>query len=65
MYVLPAYRCRGIGRALAEEALAIARREMWFRLDVTGPQDEHGTRAVGFYEKLGFEYTGPKLRRLV
>ena len=65
MYVLPTHRCRGTGRQLAEAALAIARHKRWFRLDVTGPEGEHGERAVGFYRKMGFEHTGSKLRRLV
>lgn len=65
MYVRPEYRCRGAGRQLLEAAVAIARRRRWFRLDVTGPLDERGDRAVRFYEKRGFEFTGPKLRLLV
>jgi len=65
MYVRPEYRCRGVGRALVDEAVAIARQKRWFRLDVTGPEHERGARAVRFYENMGFEFTGPKLRRLV
>lgn len=65
MYVRPEYRCRGVGRQLLEAAVAIAHERRWFRLDVTGPEDERGDRAVRFYERLGFEFTGPKLRRLV
>jgi ribosomal protein S18 acetylase RimI-like enzyme len=48
-----------------DEALEIARHKRWFRIDVTGPENERGARAVRFYEKMGFEYTGPKLRRLL
>ena len=65
MYVRPEYRSRGIGRQLVDGAGAIARREGWFRLDVTAPEDRRGERAVRFYENLGFEFTGPKLRLLV
>ena len=64
MYVRPAHRGCGIGRRLVEEALSFARDRGWFRLDVTGPESEGGARVVRFYERLGFEYTGAKLRRL-
>jgi GNAT superfamily N-acetyltransferase len=65
MYVRPGYRCRGVGRQLVAAAAAIAREKRWFRLDVTGPEGQHGERAVRFYERLGFEFSGPKLRLLV
>ena len=65
MYVRPAHRGQGVGRALLAEAVAIARRERWFRLDVTGPTDESDRRALAFYEKAGFEFTGRKLRLLL
>jgi GNAT superfamily N-acetyltransferase len=65
MYVRPEYRCRGVGRQLVDAAIAIAREKGWFRLDVTGPEDERGDRAVRFYETMGFEFSGPKLRLLV
>ncbi len=65
MYVRPTRRGNGCGRALIEEALKIARRKGWFRLDVTGPESAQGTDAVRFYERMAFEYTGPKMRRLV
>lgn len=65
MYVLPAYRCRGIGGSLVDAALAEARTRGWFRLDVTGPEDGSAERAVDFYKRMGFEFTGPKLRRLL
>ena len=65
MYVRPESRGQGVGRALVEEAVALGRRRGWFRLDVTGPQDESDPRAVRFYERLEFEFTGRKLRRLL
>ncbi|MFH0915089.1 MAG: GNAT family N-acetyltransferase [bacterium] len=65
MYVRPEHRCRGIGRELVDGAVAMARQQGWFRLDVAAPQDRRGERAARFYEKLGFEFTGPKLRLLV
>ncbi len=65
MYVRPGARCQGVGHRLVEEALGIARDRRWFRLDVTAPEGARHRRAVAFYEGLGFEYTGPKLRMLV
>jgi GNAT superfamily N-acetyltransferase len=42
MYVLPEHRGQGVGRALIEAAVTIARHRRWFRLDVTGPEGEGG-----------------------
>lgn len=75
MYVRPQCRGEGIGLALVNEAVAIARARRWFRLDVTGPGGELGETTLGtrrpggpagrFYEKAGFEFTGMKLRLLI
>jgi GNAT superfamily N-acetyltransferase len=70
MYVRPAFRSCGVGRQLVDAAVAIARHKRWYRLDVTGPEHPgpeggRGQQAVRFYENLGFEFTGPKLRLLV
>jgi GNAT superfamily N-acetyltransferase len=65
MYVRPEYRSQGVGTRLVEEAITIARRRRWFRMDVTAPEGEDEETAVRFYERLGFEFTGRKLRRLV
>jgi len=65
MYVRPEHRSRGVGRALVERAVAVARDKGWYRLDVTAPENESGERALRFYQELGFSFTGPKLRLLV
>lgn len=65
MYVQPGSRGQGIGRALLEEAVAIARERGWLRLDVTGPTDDPGRRVARFYEGLGFAFTGSKLRLIL
>lgn len=64
MYMLPSRRGRGVGRALLGAAVGPARERRRLRLDVAGPAEE-SARAVRFYESLGFEFTGPKLRLLV
>jgi GNAT superfamily N-acetyltransferase len=65
MYVRPPYRSQGIGTRLVEEAMTIARCRRWFRVDVTAPEGDDEAPAVRFYEKMGFEFTGKKLCRLV
>ena len=65
MYVRPEHRDRGVGGLLLEEAVRIARSRRWFRLDVTAPDASRHQRAREFYERAGFEFTGPKLRLLV
>jgi GNAT superfamily N-acetyltransferase len=78
VYVRPECRDREVGRRMVEAAVDIAREQHWFRLDVTGPVGAVGAgqaeaagpgtgadRVVRFYEDLGFEFTGPKLRLLV
>jgi GNAT superfamily N-acetyltransferase len=65
MYVRPDVRCQGVGGRLAHEAVSIARDKGWFRLDVTAPEALRHQRAREFYERSGFEFTGPKLRLLV
>jgi GNAT superfamily N-acetyltransferase len=65
MYVRPEWRGQGVGRRLVEAAREIARRRSWFRLDVTGPAASDAARALRFYEGLGFEHTGPKMRMIL
>jgi GNAT superfamily N-acetyltransferase len=62
MYVRPAWRGMGVGRALLEQALDMARRLGWHRVDVTTPADDRGNGAGRFYRGCGFEPTGEKLR---
>jgi GNAT superfamily N-acetyltransferase len=62
MYVRPESRGQGLGRGLITAALGIARERRWLRLDVTGPENAPDNRAIRFYEGMGFEYRGPKLR---
>jgi len=65
LYVEPAHRSAGIGRLLLEEAVAVARERGWRRLDVTAPPGPAWSRTVAFYERNGFVFTGPKLRRTI
>ena len=53
MYVRPEYRGQGIERELLDEAVAIAQRTGWLRLDVTGPEVGRAERAARFSQELG------------
>jgi GNAT superfamily N-acetyltransferase len=53
MYVRPEYRGKGIERELLDEAVAVATRRKWLRLDVTGPETGRGERAARFSKDLG------------
>lgn len=54
MAVLRDWRGRGLGAALMEEALAMARRKDWRRLRLDAQ-----THALGFYARFGFVAEGP------
>ena len=62
MYVAPEHRSSGVGARLIEAAKELGRRRGWARLDVTAPPEKRWERTVGFYERHGFVFTGPKLR---
>ncbi|MBB6427738.1 acetyltransferase [Sphingopyxis sp. JAI128] len=55
LFIDPAYRGAGIGRALVEHALE--RHPV-----LTTEVNEQNVQAVGFYERLGFEATGRSAR---
>jgi GNAT superfamily N-acetyltransferase len=65
MYVDPAFRSSGIGVLLIEEAKKIGKQRGWKRIDVTAPESERWERTRRFYEKQGFQFTGPKLKLLL
>jgi GNAT superfamily N-acetyltransferase len=63
--VAPGHRGAGLGRRLLDAAAAIGRERGWRRLDVTAPPGDAWRRSVAFYEKNGFVFAGPKLRRVL
>jgi len=65
MYVDSAYRSKGVGALLVDAACDIGRKAGWNRIDVTAPESEGWERSRRFYEKLGFIFTGPKLKLLL
>ena len=52
LYVVPERRGQGLGRALMEAAIALARREGAARMDLGTGEDDVAAR--GLYESLGF-----------
>jgi GNAT superfamily N-acetyltransferase len=62
LYVAPGLRSAGVGARLVAAARAHGVARGWRRLDVTAPPGEAWERSVRFYERLGFVFTGPKLR---
>lgn len=62
MFIIPAFRSSGIGSSFIEKMKEMGKQRNWKRIDVTGPTEESQNRAVNFYEKCGFVFTGPKLK---
>lgn len=62
MYIAPDFRSQGIGELMLEAVKEFGRQKGWARIDVTAPPEKKWARTVRFYEKNGFEFTGPKLR---
>ena len=58
LYVRPAFRSIGMGRALIDNAAAFGALRGWTRLEVTTPQLPQFDRTVAFYEREGFSITG-------
>ena len=65
MFVVPEHRSAGIGTALVEAVKAAGRSRGWRRIDVTAPESPRWGRTRSFYERVGFVFTGPKLKFLL
>ena len=62
LYVAAEHRSGGAGARLVAAARTHGIRRGWRRIDVTAPPGPVWERSVRFYERLGFVFTGPKLR---
>ena len=65
MYVHPDYRSLRVGARLISAVVEYGRQKSWSRIDVTAPENERWRRTRAFYEKEGFIFTGPKLKKLL
>ncbi|HKD18199.1 MAG TPA: GNAT family N-acetyltransferase [Thermoanaerobaculia bacterium] len=62
LWVAPERRSDRVGERLVAAARAHGTERGWRRIDVAAPAGPIGERPVRFYERLGFVFTGPKLR---
>ncbi|MDF2449787.1 MAG: GCN5-related N-acetyltransferase [Bacteroidota bacterium] len=62
MFIVPQYRNSGIGTSFIKKMKEMGKQRSWKRIDVTAPTEERLNKAVNFYEKCGFVFTGPKLK---
>jgi GNAT superfamily N-acetyltransferase len=58
LYVRPAYRSRGIGLRLLEQAKSFGQSRGWKRLEVTTPPLPLFDKTLAFYEREGFAIAG-------
>ena len=65
MYVAPEYRSEGVGARLLDAVADYGRAKGWRRIDVTAPESTRWDRTRAFYERNGYVFTGPKLKRLI
>jgi GNAT superfamily N-acetyltransferase len=65
MFILPEFRNKNIGSSVLKEIVAISKLKGWKRIDVTAPTEDKWVATIKFYERNGFRFTGPKLKRLV
>jgi GNAT superfamily N-acetyltransferase len=62
MYVVPGFRSAGVGALLVDAVKTLGRARGWRRVDVTAPESARWSRTRLFYERMGFTFTGPKLK---
>lgn len=65
LYVLPAYRSKGVATKLIEAAVVEGRTRGWKRLEVGAPSQPAWMRTLQFYLQNGFDEVGPRLRKLI
>ena len=65
LYVSSGHRSEGVGERLVAAACEYGKTRDWRRIDVTAPAGERWQRTVAFYERLGFVFTGPKLKLIL
>lgn len=62
MFVTPEYRSQNVGAMLIDAVRSYGLKQGWERIDVTAPESDRWIRTREFYERKGFEFTGPKLK---
>jgi ribosomal protein S18 acetylase RimI-like enzyme len=65
LYVKPEYRSFNIGEKLVNTVIKEGNVRGWKRLEVGSPPSDESPRSFNFYKRIGFEYTGSRLRRVI
>ncbi|MFS4582837.1 GNAT family N-acetyltransferase [Phaeobacter sp. C3_T13_0] len=63
LYVEPEHRSLGVAARLVEAAEDLGRSRGWKRLEVGAPAQPAWQRTLAFYQRNGFQETGPRLRK--
>ncbi|MDG6773596.1 GNAT family N-acetyltransferase [Thiomicrorhabdus sp. ZW0627] len=63
-YVSSKFRGKGIGKALIDSVIKLAKQKGWHRLEVTTPPLPEFESSLHFYEQNGFEISGGKKLKL-
>jgi GNAT superfamily N-acetyltransferase len=63
LYVISAFRSKGIGHLLMQFAGDLCHKKGWVRLEVSTPEESEWKRIVEFYIREGFIRTGVKLKK--
>ena len=65
-YVIPELRSKGVGKALLDELVGIAKDRNWRRFELTTTEQSGlAARALEFYQREGFDRIGPRLKRVL
>lgn len=64
LYVTPQWRSARVGEKLLDQAVAHAKTQDWTRLELTAPDEtaDGAERAYAFYNRIGYETAGPRLK---
>lgn len=63
LYVVPDARSAGVGERMIQEARSIGEAKGWSLLEVNAPDGAQWARTRSFYERQGFRYIGPFMKR--
>ncbi|MCR9220123.1 MAG: GNAT family N-acetyltransferase [Alphaproteobacteria bacterium] len=64
LYVAPERRSRTVAAQLVDAAFEFARAQGWSRLEVGAPDQPAWSATLRFYQRIGFQEVGPRLKRL-
>ncbi|MGO1118512.1 N-acetyltransferase family protein [Rhodovibrionaceae bacterium A322] len=64
LYVTPQWRSARVGEKLLDQAVEHAKAQNWTRLELTAPDEtaDGAQRAYAFYNRIGYEAAGPRLK---